>query len=280
MPNKSRQFSSSDACKHFFRVCYNFGVCRVAGWCDPSLVVPGLKIQVDEWKHSLQDLQFSRLTLWNRKKIPLQAFVLMFESVNRFYCFMFHWPQQSQGTCAGMNAHVGRINCRFVCGNKATARGFEPLRAEPNGFRVHHLNHSVTLSCRHCAKLQLMQSIEFGARVQETKGPKFGLLDFWRREIFSAWNAHNKAQEKLLPSFGPFFVAKIQPEIIIIPNLIVFQPSIERPFILIVFRFCKCFEFFNCFVDVPKISSWLYPHAGGKPFANDSFSSQWLWRHI
>ncbi len=31
---------------------------------------------------------------------------------------------------------------------KTTARGFEPLRAEPNGFLVHHLNHSVTLSCR------------------------------------------------------------------------------------------------------------------------------------
>ena len=29
---------------------------------------------------------------------------------------------------------------------KTTARGFEPLRAEPNGFRVHHLNRSVTLS--------------------------------------------------------------------------------------------------------------------------------------
>ena len=28
-----------------------------------------------------------------------------------------------------------------------TARGFEPLRAEPNGFLVHHLKHSVTLSC-------------------------------------------------------------------------------------------------------------------------------------
>ena len=28
----------------------------------------------------------------------------------------------------------------------STARGFEPLRAEPNGFLVHHLNHSVTLS--------------------------------------------------------------------------------------------------------------------------------------
>ena len=29
---------------------------------------------------------------------------------------------------------------------RSTARGFEPLRAEPNGFRVHHLSHSVTLS--------------------------------------------------------------------------------------------------------------------------------------
>jgi hypothetical protein len=28
----------------------------------------------------------------------------------------------------------------------STTRGFEPLRAEPNGFLVHHLNHSVTLS--------------------------------------------------------------------------------------------------------------------------------------
>ena len=34
---------------------------------------------------------------------------------------------------------------RLAC-NAATARGFEPLRAEPNGFLVHHLNHSVTLS--------------------------------------------------------------------------------------------------------------------------------------
>ena len=29
---------------------------------------------------------------------------------------------------------------------KSTARGFEPLRAEPNGFRVHVLNRSDTLS--------------------------------------------------------------------------------------------------------------------------------------
>ena len=37
--------------------------------------------------------------------------------------------------------HIKRARMR-----KTTARGFEPLRAEPNGFLVHHLNHSVTLS--------------------------------------------------------------------------------------------------------------------------------------
>ena len=35
--------------------------------------------------------------------------------------------------------------CSGVC-VAATARGFEPLRPEPNGFLVHHLGHSVTLS--------------------------------------------------------------------------------------------------------------------------------------
>ena len=32
------------------------------------------------------------------------------------------------------------------CCSKTTPKGFEPLRAEPNGFLVHHLNHSVTVS--------------------------------------------------------------------------------------------------------------------------------------
>ena len=32
-------------------------------------------------------------------------------------------------------------------GNKTTPRGFEPLRAEPNGFRVHLLSRSDTVSC-------------------------------------------------------------------------------------------------------------------------------------
>ena len=33
-----------------------------------------------------------------------------------------------------------------MLGIKTTPKGFEPLRAEPNGFLVHHLNHSVTVS--------------------------------------------------------------------------------------------------------------------------------------
>ena len=44
---------------------------------------------------------------------------------------------------------------------EATARGFEPLRAEPNGFLVHHLSHSVTLSC--CkAKLKVSKGLSLG----------------------------------------------------------------------------------------------------------------------
>ena len=35
----------------------------------------------------------------------------------------------------------------WVAFSKKLPEGFEPLRAEPNGFLVHHLNHSVTLSC-------------------------------------------------------------------------------------------------------------------------------------
>jgi hypothetical protein len=37
--------------------------------------------------------------------------------------------------------------CNTANGTRTTARGFEPLRAEPNEFRVHLLNHSDTLSC-------------------------------------------------------------------------------------------------------------------------------------
>ena len=41
--------------------------------------------------------------------------------------------------CAQLRTSRARVR-------RATPRGFEPLRAEPNGFLVHHLNHSVTVS--------------------------------------------------------------------------------------------------------------------------------------
>ena len=42
------------------------------------------------------------------------------------------------------------------CGT-STARGFEPLRAEPNGFRVHHLSHSVILSITNANNMGIYQ---------------------------------------------------------------------------------------------------------------------------
>ena len=42
------------------------------------------------------------------------------------------------GACTCSNVVAARM--------QTTPRGFEPLRAEPNGFLVHHLNHSVTVS--------------------------------------------------------------------------------------------------------------------------------------
>ena len=44
-------------------------------------------------------------------------------------------------------APAPRASMCFQVTGKSTARGFEPLRAEPNGFRVHLLNRSDTLSC-------------------------------------------------------------------------------------------------------------------------------------
>ncbi len=48
---------------------------------------------------------------------------------------------------SGLASHALRI-AAAVSGVKATPRGFEPLRAEPNGFRAHLLNRSDTVSLR------------------------------------------------------------------------------------------------------------------------------------
>ena len=55
------------------------------------------------------------------------------------------WTSEGQSVEPDLQAMAVAGASEMVDG-KATARGFEPLRAEPNGFLVHHLNHSVTLS--------------------------------------------------------------------------------------------------------------------------------------
>ena len=54
--------------------------------------------------------------------------------------------------------------------NKTTPRGFEPLRAEPNGFRVHLLSRSDTVSCSQYAQLP---------RTQETETPHMMILHMY-----------------------------------------------------------------------------------------------------
>ena len=52
--------------------------------------------------------------------------------------------------CVHMSANrsvmLAKKAARKLTFEKATTKGFEPSRAEPNGFRVHFLNHSDTLS--------------------------------------------------------------------------------------------------------------------------------------
>ena len=54
-------------------------------------------------------------------------------------------PPSRGARCLGRRRTAQLPRCIGVS-LEATARGFESLRAEPNGFLVHHLGHSVTLS--------------------------------------------------------------------------------------------------------------------------------------
>ena len=61
---------------------------------------------------------------------------------------MISWAMDT-GTCTCgwlLDMDGGARSPRILQRSKTTARGFEPLRAEPNGFLVHHLGHSVTVS--------------------------------------------------------------------------------------------------------------------------------------
>ena len=49
-----------------------------------------------------------------------------------------------------------QLHSRYQRLAKPTPRGFEPLRAEPNGFRVHPLDRSGTVSAGHCRDLVMV----------------------------------------------------------------------------------------------------------------------------
>ena len=53
---------------------------------------------------------------------------------------------------------------------KATPRGFEPLRAEPNGFRVHLLNRSDTVSMTPALLFFRAQKKQTAARAERPPG--------------------------------------------------------------------------------------------------------------
>ena len=58
-------------------------------------------------------------------------------------CRLIHQASLAQLLFSKRGGHLGDQGYGLMI---PTARGFEPLRAEPNGFRVHLLNRSDTLS--------------------------------------------------------------------------------------------------------------------------------------
>ena len=58
------------------------------------------------------------------------------------------WQASSSGVVAQCRVDVCSVEEKLgaLAWEKATARGFEPLRAEPNGFQVHLLSRSDTVS--------------------------------------------------------------------------------------------------------------------------------------
>ena len=77
-----------------------------------------------------------------------------FETRTHMQVWRWVWGVRERvSVSATLNSHfnpAGATHC-------PTARGFEPLRAEPNGFLVHHLSHSVTLSSEpDCQRLSFL----------------------------------------------------------------------------------------------------------------------------
>ena len=85
------------------------------------------------------------------------------------------------GARSCMSAHRSPPESDIIAQAQATARGFEPLRAEPNGFRVHHLNHSVTLSCQRCVQSCINKNYSVSHASHENK---LGNRGWGERSIF------------------------------------------------------------------------------------------------
>ncbi len=77
---------------------------------------------------------------------------------------------------------------------KTTPRGFEPLRAEPNGFLVHHLNHSVTVSLMTITTVMTITTMEIkpcqALRIAVLHEIAFILFGALRLKIFSPSPTH------------------------------------------------------------------------------------------
>ena len=89
--------------------------------------------------------------MWSSRKVHCQLQHQRLFNVALQYC---HY-NISKAACDIATVIVGGLRCLYtftghydwvIMIHSSTARGFEPLRAEPNGFLVHLLNHSDTLS--------------------------------------------------------------------------------------------------------------------------------------
>ena len=78
-----------------------------------------------------------------------------------------HIPQRGcyPGLCCPLLPLMRSSWALAASGINPTARGFEPLRAEPNGFLVHHLSHSVTLSMLSCKTGRLAERASHPSRI-------------------------------------------------------------------------------------------------------------------
>ena len=84
-----------------------------------------------------------------------------------------------------------------------TPVGFEPLRAEPNGFLVHHLNHSVTLSLASKVGVWLAEKrfssvmVRMVRRAQPTLHPYSCPIDYNKKRITQEGDTHATRQLRI-----------------------------------------------------------------------------------